>query len=193
MKDDEPDPRTGRPGLLVTRPDLHRRIVDTVRGGSSQETAAAAAGISRRQLLRWLARGRVALAATDDGDDGHDPSQAPDADRPYAKLAYEVDIAHAGAEVDAAAGILEMARGGQLVEESTVSRRDGSEETRKRYAPPDWRALAFWLERRRPDTWGRGPSTIVVPPADTPDAPGLDNRVRAAIRAFHASAGASSN
>lgn len=46
-----------RPSLLT--PDVHRKIVDLVRGGNFPETAAAAAGVSKPTLRMWMREGAV--------------------------------------------------------------------------------------------------------------------------------------
>jgi len=42
-----------------------------------------------------------------------------------------------------------------VVSRKTTTRRDGSIDVEEHFAPPDWRADAFVLERSRPETWGR--------------------------------------
>jgi Homeodomain-like domain len=69
-------------------PEAERRIVQAVRTGATREVAAAAAGVSRRTLQRWLARGAVE-----------------DAPEHFRRLAAAVDQAGAQREVEALARI----------------------------------------------------------------------------------------
>lgn len=61
-------------------PDVHARIVETVRQGNFRETAAAAAGVDVRTMRRWLYRGAQGEA-------------------PYAAFSADLDAAEAESEV----------------------------------------------------------------------------------------------
>jgi hypothetical protein len=61
-------------------PDVHARIVETVRLGNFRETAAAAAGVDVRTMRRWLYRGAQGEA-------------------PYAAFSADLDAAEAASEI----------------------------------------------------------------------------------------------
>jgi hypothetical protein len=74
--------RVGRRSLLS--PAVTARVVQIVQAGGYMESAAAAAGISRRALFEWLARG--------------DPAGSNPDDEPYREFRAAVDRAKAEAE-----------------------------------------------------------------------------------------------
>jgi transposase len=92
---------------------VEKEIVDAVRAGAFLHEAAAAAGISRSTLHRWIQR-------------GEDPNGEP----LYRDFRDAVTRARAQAHVAAVAVI-------------------------RRAMPDDWKAAAFYLERRDPQNWGR--------------------------------------
>lgn len=73
------------PPILLT-PEVHAKIVATVRAGNFRETAAAAAGVDARSLRRWLVRGAKG-------------------EHPFAQFSADLDAAEAAAEVDDIAAI----------------------------------------------------------------------------------------
>jgi hypothetical protein len=85
--------RRGRPGKLTAA--RQRRIIDAIRLGARRDEAAAAAGISRRSLQNWLARGEL------DGERGR-----------YRDFAEAVRTAEAQAELAALRTIEKAAAGG---------------------------------------------------------------------------------
>lgn len=109
--------------------------------GVSQESAAAQEGVSKSQYWSWLRRGRAALedamararmALPEDGKQIADGAFAQLIDRndlPFAELAASVEEAFGKAE---AGYTLKIAKA----------------------ADRDWRAAAWWLEKRRPDLYG---------------------------------------
>lgn len=85
--------RSGRPEKLTAT--LQTRIVDAVRAGATREQAAAAAGIGKRTLQRWLAQG--------------------EGDRPaprFLGFAAAIRTAEAAMVVDAVQGIQQAAQAG---------------------------------------------------------------------------------
>lgn len=91
----------------------HARIIESVKAGVFLETAAAAAGVSKRSLHRWLRRGRAELGAIDrateaysayadapegERDGSEAPPQPPERDV-YAMFAADVDEALAQYEL----------------------------------------------------------------------------------------------
>jgi hypothetical protein len=83
----------GRPHKLTAA--VQGRIVEAVRAGATREQAAAAAGIGKRTLQRWLAQG-----------EGNRPPAR------FERFAAALREAEAGMVVDAVEGIQEAARAG---------------------------------------------------------------------------------
>lgn len=93
-------------------PKRRKLIVEAIKDGNTNETAARLAGISEATLYNWLAKGR-------DEENGD-----------YRKLLEEVEAA----EAEAMAFMVDKV---------------------KQAAYEDWRAAAWYLERRRPADFGR--------------------------------------
>lgn len=125
----------GRPPRLT--PAVHRKVVALVEGGNYLETAAAAVGINRGTLHRWLAK-------------GGEPDGAPI----YREFRDAVDRARAVAESKRVEAIIGAASGGLVLERRTVEK-DGVTTTIEKLAAPDPRAAEWWLERSFPKRWGR--------------------------------------
>jgi hypothetical protein len=127
-------------------PALTRQLCATVKGGAPLSTAAAQVGISADTVREWRQRG-----------EGRHPTRKP---TPlFWQFAEALRRAEAAAEVRHVKVIETVAQGGQLISETTIEtpRKDGGVmvRTERRFQPPDWRASAFWLQRRRPQEWGR--------------------------------------
>lgn len=119
-----------RPTKLT--PVVREKIVLAVAGGSSYRAAALYAGVADSTFREWLARGRVARLDRGAGKPRR-TQRAAKRDRreaPYVELLQSVEEAGARAEVRAA-GLLAKA------------------------AETDWRAAAWFLERRDPQTFGQ--------------------------------------
>jgi hypothetical protein len=97
------EPRTGRPSKCS--PERVEAILAMLRAGNTRSAAAAAAGVDRSQLWRWMARDATFRNAIEKAE-------------AEAKLRFV----------------------GQIDRAVT----DGT-----------WQAAAWWLERRRPDAWGK--------------------------------------
>ena len=53
-----------------------------------------------------------------------------------------------------------VALGGEIISKITVIKPDGTRIVRERWAPPNFKAAAWWLERKYPDVWGRASRRI---------------------------------
>lgn len=137
----------GRPTALT--PDVQQRIVDAIRGGNYQETAAAAGGISDRSLYGWMQRGRLEDERVADG------RRPRTSEAPFLQFFHAVTRARAETEARNVAQLERSAGGGAVLERRTITRADGTTEVIEKLAPPDWRANAWWLERSFPKKWGR--------------------------------------
>lgn len=144
-------PRQGRPTALT--PEVQKRIVDMLRAGAPAAHAAVAAGIHRASYFLWMARGQDAADARQDGQ------PVPPRERRYVDFYDAAERARAEARVRAVANIQKVAQGGFVVRETVRRYRnaDGQlvTETDKVYAPPDWRAAGWYLERADREHWSK--------------------------------------
>ena len=162
---------TGRPTKLTDA--RIQGIADTIIAGSTIELAFVLNGVSRRAGKYWLAMARELV------ERGHaegKPAEAVDSPWPrlpaplLVKFLNAVEHAKAVDEHNRIANITAAARGGAVLYERVEERvgEDGQVSLRvtvKRYAPPDWRADAWLLERRDPNRWGR-PVRFATPGGD---------------------------
>lgn len=118
-------------------------IAESLRAGATWKAAAARCGISEQILHRWRARGRVGLAALDNGDP-LDPYEDI-----FVELVERTEKALGDWEVEAVAAIRKAGMG--------TDERAGQ-----------WQALAWALERRRPQEYGRTLRTEISGPEDGP-------------------------
>ncbi|MGW7460965.1 helix-turn-helix domain-containing protein [Streptomyces sp. NPDC054797] len=143
--------RRGRPGMLTPdRIDIIARVLGV---GVSVGDAAAAVGIARGTLSRWLSRGRDAAEAREDGE------RALAADDPYVELYMRAAQARARMALQAVKGIMDAGMGRIVVQEQVRTWIDpemGVEVTQRqtRYLRAQWRALAWWLARTYPEDYG---------------------------------------
>lgn len=192
MTSDEP-PRTG-PGrrLKLLDDDVRESILRAISHGATVENAAQAAGISPSTYHAWIARGRQAAQTREETGD------LPDTERPFLEFLEAATRAHARGEVFNAALLRKIAEGGYIVKTRTKRYRDPGtgqliEETEDDYAPPDLRAVQFYLERRHPAGWGKATQVEVSGPEGGPipmGVPGglgaLADRIVANMRAIEA-------
>ncbi len=131
----------GRPPLLEEDPAVAKTIVEAVRVGCYQSVACVAAGVSYKTLMLWKRKGE------------REP------DSIYGHFLAALKDAQARAELDAIELIKKAAFGGYVLERRTTTRelKNGTvlTETYEKVAPPEWAAMAWFLERSHPDRWGR--------------------------------------
>ncbi|MEV7641348.1 hypothetical protein AB0O32_15530 [Streptomyces rubiginosohelvolus] len=126
--------------------------------GAATSLAAEAAGVSRATLARWMARGRDAAEAREDGE-AADPR-----DDAYVDLFRRVELARARMATQALARVLQAGAGSLVLEERVRSYTDPAtgrdvEERQVHYLRPDWRAAAWWLARVFPEHYGPNAKT----------------------------------
>lgn len=143
--------RRGRPSLLT--PDRIDTITKAAAVGVATSLAAETAGVSRATLARWMARGRDAAEAREDGE----PADA--RDDVYVELYRRVHQARAQMAARALTRVLQAGAGSLVLEERVRTYVDPNtgvevEERQLRYLRPDWRAAAWWLARTFPDHYG---------------------------------------
>jgi hypothetical protein len=174
--------RTRDDGTVQTVADA---IVEHLAAGNYVETAAAAVGVNRTNLFRLLARGAKALAAN-----ARTGKAIPKSEKVYAEFVDRVQVATAQAEARAVDAIARLAEGGLTLRETSVEfvighDDDGNEirtevkrtETTKALAP-NFRAIAWRLERRNPKHWGRG-AALETMDADGAPKPTREERIDA--------------
>ncbi|MFJ4013959.1 hypothetical protein [Streptomyces sp. NPDC090026] len=143
--------RPGRPSLLT--PERADAIVRACAVGANTILAAEAAGVSRATIARWIARGRAAAEAREDGEPA-DPR-----DEAYVDLHRRVELARSQMATRALARVLQAGAGSLVLDERVRTYTDpvtglNVEEQQMRYLRPDWRAAAWWLARVFPEHYG---------------------------------------
>src|SRR5262249_5917449 len=98
-------------------------------------------GVGQSTVLQWLQRG-----------EGRSPRGVQTA---YVEFVEAITRAKAVDEARRIARLEQAGRGGAVVHEKTTTFADGRVVVERTYAPPDWKADAFVLERRYADRWGR--------------------------------------
>lgn len=125
----------GRPTKLT--PEIQERICQAIRTGNTRKDAAAYAGVSERAMAYWQARGRRRKKGR------------------YFQFLQALQKADADAICRNVAVIQKATQGGTVVSRKTITRKDGSVEVSETFSEPQWTAAAWWLERRRPDDYGK--------------------------------------
>ena len=143
--------RTGKPSTTPARPpgrptkltaEVQRLVVEALQAGNYIETAAALAGVHKDTLYEWLKRGRGQPRGV------------------YRAFSDAVEKAMAIAEVR---GVELVTRAGEGT--PTVLNAQGQVVTPG--IPPQWQAMAWRLERKYPEKWGRRQRLdIATPPPD---------------------------
>jgi hypothetical protein len=121
-------------------PELTAGIAAAVKLGMTLTAAAGRLGIGHASVSEWLAR----------GEGRHERKPTP------ITVAFAEAIARARAEHEGRrlARLEVAAQGGAITYRRTVTSEAGKEVVEERYAPPDWRADAWVMERRDPASWG---------------------------------------
>jgi hypothetical protein len=126
----------GRPTKMT--PVAKQAILDALAAGNMRHDAAEHAGVGASTLKRWLALGRRQERG------------------PWRDFLVAVKKAEADAVAASVGRIRRAAIGGQLLKHVTRTSRDGTVTEEKIYAPAQWTADAWFLERKRGADWGSG-------------------------------------
>ncbi|MFC6883442.1 hypothetical protein [Actinomadura yumaensis] len=159
-------PRPGRP-LKLLDDEVREQLLEAISHGATIESAVAAAGIGVTTFYRWMERGEQALQSLQDGEEPK-PSE-----EPFREFREAVTRAHARGEVFNADLLRKIAVGGFVVKTRTKRYRDPAsgqvvEEREDDIAPPDLRAVTFYLERRHGGSWGKASALEVSGPGGGP-------------------------
>lgn len=129
----------GRPATKPTQAQIDT-ICDCLRKGNFRETAIAFAGVSPAIVRNWIRSGVKDLEA------GEDTLEA--------SLVTGMRKAEAEAEVNSVNAIGERGFNPFVTSRSSRSDDKGNNSESETVAPPDWKALAWILERRGSKNWG---------------------------------------
>lgn len=150
------------------------KLLRFIKQGNYKETAARLAGISRRTLTDWIAKGE----AEEEGD--------------YRDFVDNLDAAMAFAEAADLKIIENAAKGKTLISRRTTTRhfKDGSIASvteEESYQPPQWQAAAWRRERMQPLKFGRRTIPIENPADSAGDAldrlvKGMEDAARASLQ-----------
>lgn len=154
-----------RPSSLT--PERSERIRQALLSGAPITVAASRGGVAEKTYHRWASRGRAALEAVE-----WDLSEVPEADRIYGEFCQTVTRAIHDWELGRLALIQQAGQGRPYTKTRTrtwdqivtLKDEDGNrtqqvvrltDTTVEEGVEYDWRADAWLLERRHPDTYGR--------------------------------------
>jgi hypothetical protein len=119
---------TGRPSSLT--PEVHKQIVDAILRGAYIETAAQAAGVSKKSFYQWLKIGKQVNDWLAESVEGQEPDITP----------HQADCANFSNAVNQAIAESEL---------NDIEVINGAAET------GTWQAAAWKLERKHHQRWGR--------------------------------------
>ena len=124
-----------RPSKLTD--EVQKQIVKAIAAGAYGEVAAEAAGIGKTTFYRWLSEGKRRKRGR------------------FQEFRDAIKKAQARGEHADLATIRKRAQGGAIIEERTITRKDGTTEKIIRRSRPEWTPIAWIMERRHAERWGR--------------------------------------
>ncbi len=141
-------------------PQLQARIVQLLEAGHYVRDICPTVGITEATYYNWIAAGRNTRdqAPTDDEhateyETWRETLTARDAR--WLEFLESVESAQASGTMNLLSEIQLIGRGGRILERTVTTRKDGTQVEKIRYSPPRWQALAWVLERRDFDRFGR--------------------------------------
>lgn len=132
---------TGRRTLL--NEDTQSKIVAALRAGNYFDVSCEYAGIAASTGFKWMARGRAEVARREKPS-VKEGSKEWNAEQPFVEFLQAISRASSEVQVKNVALIQKAAEGDE-----------------KKAIDPDWRAAAWFLERRHPKQWGKQVIEIV--------------------------------
>jgi len=166
-----PDKRRRRPGRPTKcTPEVIEKFADYMGAGLYFEDACDLCHITRTTGWRWLQWGEEAIE-----DANGVLEDVPEEKQIYAQFCNTIRARAAAA----------IARNAALVQQHAQDRQKPKDkQTNEDLLPGDWRAAAWFLEHRRPDTWGRREQKTQVTgagggPIEVDHASGLIERILA--------------
>jgi len=147
----------GRPTKMT--PVAKQAILDALAAGNMRHDAAEHAGVGASTLKRWLALGRRQERG------------------PWGDFLVAVKKAVADAVAASVGRIRRAAMGGQLLKHVIKTNKDGVVTEEKTYAPAQWTADAWFLERKRGADWGSGRELLKTIVKELRQRRGVDHRV----------------
>ncbi len=135
------DKTNGRPSAFTD--ETKTKILTAIAAGNTLRTSAEYGGITYETLRAWLRKGDVG-------------------EEKFSVFSAALKKAQADAEALSVGRIRQAAKGGAIIERTTITTERTSKSgmattttrTTERYSPPQWQADAWWLERTR-DEWRR--------------------------------------
>lgn len=159
----------GRRGKLDD--EVQKKMVEALSAGNYMDTSCAYAGISTSTFSNWRRRGEAEERRLKKARTRTDPKPS---EQPYLAFLAAIKKAEIQAEFRNVALINQAAKGGEEVKSKTTTTRTPVKEngrvlrdedgnivyterttTESTKAAPQWQASAWWLERTRPDKFGR--------------------------------------
>lgn len=129
-------------------PERSTAILRDIAAGLTRACAAERSGVSDRTLRRWVSRGSR--------------SKPTRYDKEFVSFVSALKKAERDAEARNVAIILQAAKGGAVIQRTTVTKTIQKGETTtttttvtERYTSPEWCAAAWWCERKFPDAWSK--------------------------------------
>lgn len=132
----------GRPTKFT--PETRQKILTALSNGNTYEASAQYGGVNKDTFREWIKQGEADAAAGTASE--------------FSEFSDAVKKAEAQAEVASIARIRSAASGQRVIKSETVRVTPDGEQITEReyqYAPPQWQADAWFLERRKPQDWAR--------------------------------------
>lgn len=154
--------RGGRPFSLT--PQVFKALVEATTNGLPRKAAAQCAGIGASTLMSYLRQGRdqrtrLPSAVFTKWMAGNHTLTLPQRQQALAELWHCLEKARGVAVKRNVEVIQRAAVGGQVIEKRTIHHKDGTSEVVEKFAPGQWCAAAWFLERTESKDFGRKDKT----------------------------------